>query len=388
MYIPVTHLSLWITESCNLGCEYCFVKRSDRKMALETGKAAVEFLLRSEVSGAQRNLGITFFGGEPLLEFETIRGISEHWKSLTRTVNKRITFSLITNGTLLTEDMSAYLRERKFRLQYSMDGIDDASWRRCFPNGTSAYEAIRSRIPTARRAVRSLPARMTVTRDGLALRGGAEHLLSLGFDEVAMVPQVEGPWEKSDVHRLRRSFKELADWYIETAREGRILPLITTNIFIHRYHAALGGAPRPENPCGAGRGILGLDTQGNLLPCQHWVHNPRHRLGTVRTGIDWDAKASFERLTSSLFQGCSSCRASHACAGPCRALSEQFGGDMTRPLFGHCLFTQVHVEAAQYIYHALLLDEDEAFDRFLRLSSSLLDRSNLDPNRTRIEERT
>jgi hypothetical protein len=62
-------------------------------------------------------------------------------------------------------------------------------------------------------------------------------------------------------------------------------------------------------------------------------------------------------------------------------LAEQFGGDMARPLLGHCLFTQAHIEAVKYIYHTLTMEGNTPFQRFLTFSEDFLARTNLDPNR-------
>jgi len=386
MSMPVTHLVLWITEACNLRCDYCFVEKSERKMSLDVGKAAVDFLLKREVSWEEHALQITFFGGEPLLEFDTIKGIVDYWNGLSRTVNKKIAFAVVTNGTLITRKISDFLKKNDFAIQYSMDGAEDAAWKRCFPDGESAYEAIRKNVGKAKGSSKRLPARMTITLDRLNLKENAEHLLSEGFDAVVMAPRVEDGWNK-ETHGppLRRVFKELADWYIETARSGRILPLDITNVYLHRYQATLRGAPRPENPCGIGRRLLGVDTEGHLMPCHHWLNKPHWRVGDLWKGVRQNVKDSFEHFTTGRFRGCEACPAAPVCAGPCMAVSEQFGGDMERPILGFCLFTQAHVEAVQYIYHTLLLENNEPFARFLRLSEDFLSRTNLDPNRI-IEE--
>jgi radical SAM protein with 4Fe4S-binding SPASM domain len=282
--------------------------------------------------------------------------------------------------------MAQFFEAHKFSIQYSFDGIQDAAWRRCYPDGEKAYETARANIINAKSAVHRLPARMTVTRDRLNLKENAQHLINLGFDAVVMVPRIEDPWNKTtDPDNLRAAFKELADWYIETARGGTILPLNVTNVYIHRYQASIKGASRPENPCGIGRGLLSVDTEGNLMPCHHWQNMPQWWVGDISSGIRQNVKDSFEHFTTARFRGCETCPATMVCTGPCMALCEQFGGDMTRPLFGHCLFTQAHCDAAKYIYHTLLIENNQPFARFLRLCKDFLNKLDLNPNRTEKE---
>jgi len=75
---PVKAMCLHIAHDCNLRCKYCFAATGDfgtgrKLMPLETGKAAIDFLL--EKSEGRENLEVDFFGGEPLMNFEVVKEI-------------------------------------------------------------------------------------------------------------------------------------------------------------------------------------------------------------------------------------------------------------------------------------------------------------------------
>jgi uncharacterized protein len=90
-------------------------------MSLETAFRAIDHLARNSVRCDQ--VGITFYGGEPLLRFSTIKECVEYAR---RTVaNKVITYSVTTNATLLTPEMAKYFANEGFGINVSIDGPED-----------------------------------------------------------------------------------------------------------------------------------------------------------------------------------------------------------------------------------------------------------------------
>src|SRR5262245_53154537 len=81
MPFPIATLVLNVTNKCNLTCTYCYEYGEDRirsdavarkpRMDAKTAFAAIDMLFES--AGARPEVSLTFFGGETLLNFETIR---------------------------------------------------------------------------------------------------------------------------------------------------------------------------------------------------------------------------------------------------------------------------------------------------------------------------
>jgi uncharacterized protein len=111
-------LMLEITERCNLRCSYCifsqgyshFRKHGSGSLSSVVAKKAIrDFLDRSVGSNA-----ISFFGGEPLLEFSLLQDIVEFAIEYGEKIGKKPVFALTTNGTLLMPSIANYLIERNF----------------------------------------------------------------------------------------------------------------------------------------------------------------------------------------------------------------------------------------------------------------------------------
>ncbi len=119
-------LILGITEQCNLRCEYCcygnhyaeYRCHSGSSMTWEIAQKAIDTLFERQV----RTPGITFYGGEPLLELDLIKRIVRLVGERERETGKSVTFSITTNGTLLNDDTIHFLVAHNVGVLISIDG--------------------------------------------------------------------------------------------------------------------------------------------------------------------------------------------------------------------------------------------------------------------------
>jgi len=107
------HLELMVTHDCNMRCRYCYGAPGEdqwsdapclygattKGMTLEKAKKGADFLVSA--SDRQKELSVTFFGGEPLFEFSLIRKIVPYIRKKEAESGKKISLSLSTNGLLL-----------------------------------------------------------------------------------------------------------------------------------------------------------------------------------------------------------------------------------------------------------------------------------------------
>lgn len=93
------------TFACNLRCKYCFEKNitMDATMDNKLIDDIVDYIIKSTTIST-RKLHITWFGGEPLLEYEKILQLSEKLKLKLQDTTIKFTSSIITNGVLLNKD--------------------------------------------------------------------------------------------------------------------------------------------------------------------------------------------------------------------------------------------------------------------------------------------
>ena len=89
------------------------------------------------VSGLGNKTELTFYGGEPLLELDLMRRAVEYAEA-GRRPDERVTYWVVTNGTLITDEVSDFLAGYEFKILLSFDGVRAAQDFR----GEQSFEAL------------------------------------------------------------------------------------------------------------------------------------------------------------------------------------------------------------------------------------------------------
>ena len=120
LLVPTTLHIFVVSKNCNFNCIYCQAGNLNQKenynMSKETAKKAVEIAMESP----SKYLTFEFQGGEPLMNFETIKYIIEYSKSISN--GKYIEYNLVSNLTLLTDEMIEFFIDNEVTICTSIDG--------------------------------------------------------------------------------------------------------------------------------------------------------------------------------------------------------------------------------------------------------------------------
>lgn len=125
----ISKLEIILCNICNLNCKYCYAKGgtySSKSIMLSTEKIKkiLDQLIIKEKNCLKQ---IMFFGGEPLINFKAIKFVIEYFKSLKRkNIVKEIPFyTIVTNATLVTDEIANYLSKNKVIITVSLDGPEN-----------------------------------------------------------------------------------------------------------------------------------------------------------------------------------------------------------------------------------------------------------------------
>ncbi|MBR2512346.1 MAG: thioether cross-link-forming SCIFF peptide maturase, partial [Firmicutes bacterium] len=118
-------LCLHVSHTCDLNCSYCFAGQGRYHgkrdvMSFEVGKRALDFLI--ENSGSRTNLEVDFFGGEPLMNWETVKKLVEYARSIEKEKGKNFRFTLTTNGMEIDDDVIDFSNRQMSNVVLSLDG--------------------------------------------------------------------------------------------------------------------------------------------------------------------------------------------------------------------------------------------------------------------------
>ena len=142
-------LTLQVTQQCNFRCHYCHYTYGDDKyyhshknnsMTWEVAKKAIDFFAKRTRDSININIG--FYGGEPLLEYKLIQKCINHCNKIF--ADKMLSYSITTNGALLSVDIAKYLIDNNVSILVSLDGpkeIQDKS-RKFSGDGSGTFQAV------------------------------------------------------------------------------------------------------------------------------------------------------------------------------------------------------------------------------------------------------
>ncbi len=350
----VKALCLHIAHDCNLACRYCFAGEGeyhgDRAlMSLETGKKALDFLVKN--SGDRVNLEVDFFGGEPLMNWETVKGLVEYGRSLEQKHRKKFRFTLTTNGVLLNDQILEFANKEMANIVLSIDGRKEVHDRmRPFRGGQGSYDLI---LPKFQKVAESRGqeryyVRGTFTHYNLDFSRDVLHLADLGFRQISVEPVVAGPEDdyaikEADLPRLKEEYDRLAAEMLQRRKEGRGFR------FFH-FMIDLSGGPcvfKRLSGCGSGTEYLAVTPWGDLYPCHQFVGKEEFRMGNVEEGIlREDIRDKFRGCHVYAKDKCRKCFARFYCSGGCAANAYNFHGDINDAYDIGCELERKRVECA------------------------------------------
>ena len=136
-------LTIAPTLDCNFRCSYCFEGHDRSTMSAETVDAVYDYVLGA-LQGMQ-GLGVCWYGGEPLLAFDTMEKLSSRFIRLCRTLETPYEADIISNGYLMSVEKAEKLtRKMGVRFwQVTLDGPQEVhDQRRPLHGGEGSFDVV------------------------------------------------------------------------------------------------------------------------------------------------------------------------------------------------------------------------------------------------------
>ena len=354
---PVKAMCLHVSHDCNLRCRYCFASTGDfgtgRKiMTPEVGRKAIDFLI--EKSAGRQNLEVDFFGGEPLMAWETVKATVDYARSIEKQHGKNFRFTVTTNGMLLDDEKIEYINREMSNCVLSLDGRKEVNDRtRPTPNGKGCYDII---VPKYKKLVEGRVnegrtdyyVRGTFTKYNLDFAEDVLHIASLGFDQLSVEP-VSAPLEadyaisEQDFPEIFAQYDRIYDVMAEGVEKTGRKPF---NFFHFMIDLDQGPcAVKRLRGCGCGNEYVAVTPDGEIYPCHQFVGMKEWLMGSVISDeIDTDKQKYFAKTHIYNKEGCADCWARFYCSGGCNANAYIYEHSMEVPYKIQCELTKKRVE--------------------------------------------
>ncbi len=263
-----------VTTACNLNCVYCQANNGtecpNQFMDIETAERAVDIALQSPTP----NLSFEFQGGEPLLNFEVVRHIvlyAEEHKG-----QHQISYSVVSNLTLLDDDMLEFFAAYHVGISTSLDGdqfVHDSN--RPYRNGNGSFNTVKDTVGKIQGRNLSVGAIETTTRCSLGYaREIVEGYRLMNFNSIFVRPLT--PLGKASLSWKDIGYtpEEFLQFYREILREvikqnlsGYQMQEAHATILLKRMHGYNLNYMELRSPCGGGIGQLAYFADGRIFTC-------------------------------------------------------------------------------------------------------------------------
>jgi len=322
----------WVypTRACNLNCTYCY--QQDKKgfdpdkgssdsslfMDKETVEQTADFIIRDE---SQYQKHLQFFGGEPLLAWDTI-------KFFVARLGSMASFSITTNGTLLNRERLSFLKANGFGFALSIDGPPGVTRKTRPGSEKTPLDLIAEFYPNAQIIITLSPQNI---EDGFR---STSWFMEKGFMNIAHNLALEKPWPLTAIRTHHRIFTQLADMYIEKKGEAGFM-------FVSFAQKAVRNSnfTQTRNICGSNPCLLAIDINGDIYPCQDMVtcdREKKYRLGNVRDEYEKPRSLPLSLMKFPERDSCFKCWFFHQCVGGCGPKNLLVSGDRFQPNMNGC----------------------------------------------------
>lgn len=257
-------ISLIITESCPLACNYCYeIHKANQKMTFEKAKEHID----REFAGLDEDaeINIEFFGGEPFLNFELIEQVVDYVEE--QYPKRMVTYNTTTSGVILTEHIKKWLSDhrRHFYAALSLDGVKEAHDKnRVFAgNKKGTFDSIDQDFFL--KMYHPLPVKATIAPNCLEqMAESVIYLIEKGFQVDATLAMGDIDWsDAKNIDVLIRELDKLIKYYDEHP-ETEVIRMLNIP-----FEALLLEKKENTRYCGAGLRIhCYTGTDDYWTPCQ------------------------------------------------------------------------------------------------------------------------
>jgi uncharacterized protein len=341
-FSPITSIDLQFTEECNLRCDYCFVKEKRiNRFTSEMGKRALDYMVMN--SGSKDKLHCTFFGGEPLLEFESMYEVLQYSDEITKITGKKINFDVTTNGILLNEEI---LKKSQGKINYllSIDGDEKThNKHRITKSGGGSFSNVFNKIALIKKFQPWTGSRMTVCPDTVSdLYDNVDFLYRNGINQFIIGASIELNWDEEHLKIYEEQFTRLGEYYIEKTanKEPFRMTFFEKNQSDSDCLNGIWG-------CWAGRNHVIITYNGDIYPCSKFIGLESYNcsefyLGNIFEGItNLKARERLFNMKGHHFTSCQDCSDIAACAGGCPADNYSVNRSLYVPSVTGCSITKI-----------------------------------------------
>jgi len=339
-----------VTDACNLNCTYCGYgkfysdhdARENKKLASQQAILFLDYLKQLWESSLnrsyQKNVYISFYGGEPLLNMDFIKEVVSYVSNDMKCSTRTFTFSMTTNAILLHKYMD-FLVENDFNLLISLDGNEYNTSYRVDHAGKPSFNRIIDNVNALRGKFPKYFEQKVDFNAVLHNRNSVESIYRFIKENYNKIPSIGELNNMGIRHEKKKKFMETYRNSYESLHQSEHYEAIEKDMFIQSgtyqsastfllqysdfvykdYNELLFGKTRtysiPTGTCLPFGKKVYVTVNGKILPCERIGH--QFALGNLTNesiNLDFEAIAGkYNRYYAKVDKQCALCHNKQAC---------------------------------------------------------------------------
>ena len=323
-----------VTLRCDYACIYCHASKSNiwaKEMDMDIGTARLTVDRIFECSNPA--ITVEFQGGEPLLNFDTVKFIIEYIQEKNKKAKKDILISMVTNLSVINDEILEYLCKKKISLCTSIDGPEEVfnenrkslSWKNGYKHTIKWFKKVQKKY--FRRVIFRPNALTTITKQSLPYyKEIIDEYIKLDLEGVHLRPLnpfglARKTWKQIEytTDEFMDFYKKSLDYIIAKNLKGKFFYERTARIFLTKILSNVDpNYFEIRSPCGAGIGQLAYNYNGDVYTCDEGrmvsrMGDEAFKIGNVVDNTYKDfvksetVKAMCVASTLDILSGCSTC---------------------------------------------------------------------------------
>lgn len=318
----INDLTLQVTKDCNFNCRYCLYAAKSKlertheqvNMQWDIAQKSLDYLVTH--SKDIDKITVSFYGGEPLLNFNLIKASIDYMNEKLKT--KSVVYNMTINGSILYDDILDYLVSKNVFLTISLDGPEEIQnrHRKFSKNGKPTFRVV---VDNVLKIKQKYPVYFQSNVKFIPVGFGDEKYeeivaffsgIGVTEDRIIYLPAgMEG------IDYIQSNIFDI-DTTIAEAKYQR--DKLDAKVFTHLEQIYMDKCTMPKKwhhngPCIPGFKRLFVDTDGSFYLCEKVLERKEFIIGDVYTGIDKNKVNQLLNIGKLTESRCMSCWASRFC---------------------------------------------------------------------------
>ncbi len=317
----VNNVTLQVTQECNFKCRYCSYATDNNisrthlnaNMSWEIAQKSIDFLYNH--SSYANKVNISFYGGEPLLNFPLIKKAVHYANELFLT--KTVQYVMTINGSIMSSDIMDFIVKNNFYLTISFDGDKQVQNKhRVFrKNGLGTFDVVYKNVSLLRenypdyfaKNVLLLPVLFNDESD-IDVKNFFVSCMNIPEDKIAITTaEMRGIDYRESFYVMNNNYNSSRGYFRDFETNIEFMD----SCFADKY--PINKKWHHRGPCIPGVQKLFVDIHGILYPCEKCIDDLGLAIGDVRIGFDKDQIFRYLNVGKLTENECKKCWATRFC---------------------------------------------------------------------------